>query len=195
MVTEIWVNIGSDNGLLPDGTKPLPEPMLTDHQLSPVTFLLSPGHTCTATCRRLPCDLKTAATNATTVRSKLHFIGCRSIGDRSATAILKNRRPVGEWSATGGRLIANWLEMGCDWSATRWRLVGEELATDYRTNNLLLGFSGYDIHRLRPYISNETVYNQIWKKYQMSNFQVNFSDRFDGGSISYKITVTKLPSD
>ena len=29
MVTEIWVNIGSGNGLLPDGTKPLPEQMLT----------------------------------------------------------------------------------------------------------------------------------------------------------------------
>ena len=28
-MTEIWVNIGSGNGLLPDGTKPLPEPMLT----------------------------------------------------------------------------------------------------------------------------------------------------------------------
>ena len=27
--TEILVNIGSGNGLLPDGTKPLPEPMLT----------------------------------------------------------------------------------------------------------------------------------------------------------------------
>ena len=36
----IWVNIGSGNGLLPDGTKPLPEPMLTDHQWSPVTFIL-----------------------------------------------------------------------------------------------------------------------------------------------------------
>ena len=34
-MTEIWVNIGSGNGLLPDGTKPLPEPMLTDHQWSP----------------------------------------------------------------------------------------------------------------------------------------------------------------
>ena len=32
MATEIWVNIGSGNGLLPDGTKPLPEPMLTYHQ-------------------------------------------------------------------------------------------------------------------------------------------------------------------
>ena len=31
MGTEIWVNIGSGNGLLCDGTKPLPEPMLTDH--------------------------------------------------------------------------------------------------------------------------------------------------------------------
>ena len=32
MAAEIWVNIGSGNGLLPDGTKPLPEPMLTNHQ-------------------------------------------------------------------------------------------------------------------------------------------------------------------
>ena len=29
--TDIRVNIGSGNGLLPDGTKPLPEPVLTDH--------------------------------------------------------------------------------------------------------------------------------------------------------------------
>ena len=28
---KIWVNIGSGNGLLPDGTKP--EPVVTDHQL------------------------------------------------------------------------------------------------------------------------------------------------------------------
>ena len=43
MATEIWVNIGSGNGLLPDGTKPLPEPMLTDHQWSPVTSILGPS--------------------------------------------------------------------------------------------------------------------------------------------------------
>ena len=30
--TRNWVNIGSGNGLLPNGTKPLPEPMLTYHQ-------------------------------------------------------------------------------------------------------------------------------------------------------------------
>ena len=35
MATEISVNIGSGNGLLPDGTKPLPKPMLTDHQWNP----------------------------------------------------------------------------------------------------------------------------------------------------------------
>ena len=40
MATEIWVNIVSGNGLLPDGTKPLPEPMLTFYHLSPVTFIL-----------------------------------------------------------------------------------------------------------------------------------------------------------
>ena len=32
MGKEIWVNIGSGNGLLPDGTKPVPEPMLIYHQ-------------------------------------------------------------------------------------------------------------------------------------------------------------------
>ena len=32
MVTWICTNIGSGNGLLPDGTKPLPEPLLTYRQ-------------------------------------------------------------------------------------------------------------------------------------------------------------------
>ena len=32
MVSWILVNIGSGNDLLPDGTKPLPEPMLTYDQ-------------------------------------------------------------------------------------------------------------------------------------------------------------------
>ena len=32
MATEIWVNTGSGDGLLPYGTKPSPEPMLTNHQ-------------------------------------------------------------------------------------------------------------------------------------------------------------------
>ena len=39
-----WVNISSGNGLLPDGTKPLPEPMLTYRQWSPVTFILGKFH-------------------------------------------------------------------------------------------------------------------------------------------------------
>ena len=38
MVTEILDNIGSGNGLLPDGTKPLPEPMLTYHQKGSMAF-------------------------------------------------------------------------------------------------------------------------------------------------------------
>ena len=32
------VNIGSGNGLLPDSTKPLPEPLLTNHQWGSVAF-------------------------------------------------------------------------------------------------------------------------------------------------------------
>ena len=35
---EIWVNISSANGLLPDGTKPLPEPILTYHQRDALAF-------------------------------------------------------------------------------------------------------------------------------------------------------------
>ena len=31
MLTQVCVNIGSGNGLVPDGTKPLPETMLTSH--------------------------------------------------------------------------------------------------------------------------------------------------------------------
>ena len=34
MVTLIWVNIGSGNGLLPDGIKPLPESMMTNLKIS-----------------------------------------------------------------------------------------------------------------------------------------------------------------
>ena len=37
----MWVNIGStgsDNGLLPDGIKPLPEPVLTYHKDESVAF-------------------------------------------------------------------------------------------------------------------------------------------------------------
>ena len=40
MATQILVNIGSGNGWLPDGTKPLPEPMLTYHKYVPVMFIL-----------------------------------------------------------------------------------------------------------------------------------------------------------
>ena len=38
MVIKIGVNIGSGNGLLPDGTKPLPEPMVEQLSMGPVAF-------------------------------------------------------------------------------------------------------------------------------------------------------------
>ena len=44
MATEICVTIGSGNGLLPDGTKPLPEPMSTYHQQGWVTFISGQVH-------------------------------------------------------------------------------------------------------------------------------------------------------
>ena len=40
MVTLIYINIDSGNGLLPDSTKPLLEPMMTYHHYGPVTFIL-----------------------------------------------------------------------------------------------------------------------------------------------------------
>ena len=39
VMSKIWVKIGSGNGLLPHGTKPLPEPMLIYHLLGPVIFI------------------------------------------------------------------------------------------------------------------------------------------------------------
>ena len=41
MVTWIWVNIGSGNGLVPNSTKPLPKPMLVSDQWGPVEFTVS----------------------------------------------------------------------------------------------------------------------------------------------------------
>ena len=39
MTTKILVNIGSSNGLFPDGTKPILEPVLTYSQWGPLTFI------------------------------------------------------------------------------------------------------------------------------------------------------------
>ena len=112
------------------GHNPLSEPMMI---ILLTHICLSPSHTCTATCRRLPCDWKTAATNATKVRSKTAFFGCRSIGDWSATTIPKNRRPVGDWWAIDCQLIGNGLRLVGNSLATGRRQVGDELATDYRS--------------------------------------------------------------
>ena len=39
MASQNLVNIGSSNDLVPDGTKPLPEPVLTNQQRGLVTFI------------------------------------------------------------------------------------------------------------------------------------------------------------
>ena len=44
METEIWVNTGSGNRLLPGGTKPLPEPVRTYLNLSNVRFIWEQFH-------------------------------------------------------------------------------------------------------------------------------------------------------
>ena len=44
MAPKNWVNIGAGNGLLPDGTKPLPEPMLIYHQMVSVAYAKEQFH-------------------------------------------------------------------------------------------------------------------------------------------------------
>ena len=39
LVTKVWDYFGLDNGLLPDGSKLVPEPMLTNHQWGAVAFI------------------------------------------------------------------------------------------------------------------------------------------------------------
>ena len=43
MASEIFVNTGYSNGLLPDSTKPLPEPMLTSNYKGPGAFYFTLG--------------------------------------------------------------------------------------------------------------------------------------------------------
>ena len=56
-----------------------------------------------------------------------------TIGDQSAI----RRRLVGDWLPTDWKQVAIGGQLVGDWSATGRRQVGDELATDYRTNNLL----------------------------------------------------------
>ena len=88
----------------------------------------SPGYTCTATCRRLPCDWKAAATNATTVRSKLHF----SVADQSPTGRWQLSLEIGDQSATDRRLVRDWLPTDWKWVAIGRQLVGDWSATGQR---------------------------------------------------------------
>ena len=44
MVWEILVNTGLGNGMLPDGTKPLPDSMLTYHQWGSVALIQDQFH-------------------------------------------------------------------------------------------------------------------------------------------------------
>ena len=88
---------------------------------APVTHVLQPVGDCLATKKQLQpmqplCD------------QKLHF----SVADQSATGRRQLSLKKGDWSVTGGRLIVNWLEMGCDRSATGWRLVGDRSAMSWR---------------------------------------------------------------
>ena len=118
---------------------------------------------------------------------KLHF----SVADQLATGRRQLSLKIGDQSAIDRRLVDDWLPMGLIENGLRLhgRLhVGDGLATDNRSNNLLcrcnhtlnkvlincysmvisisimsycvfLDYFLVRIHRLRPHISTETVYD------------------------------------
>ena len=70
-----WSNIGPGDGLLPDGTMPLPEPMLTQHQQ---VFWHSPQENLNRSCSRIqPVTWIRNLTDANELRpSYLHTLDC-----------------------------------------------------------------------------------------------------------------------
>ena len=64
-------------------------------------------------------------------------INRRLVGDNYPLKSATSRRSVGDWWAIDCQLIGNRLWLVGNWLATGRRQVGDELATDYRTNNLL----------------------------------------------------------
>ena len=87
---QIWVYIGSGDGLLPDGTKPLPEPMLTYYQLGPLAFMWGHFHE------------KTRRYQSAKQDWRLHFGNCfrspRGQWDIEACILkIASRSPRGQW--------------------------------------------------------------------------------------------------
>ena len=64
-------------------------------------------------------------------------INLRPVGDNYPRKSATSRRSVGDWWAIDCQLIGNRLRLVGNWLATGRRQVGDELVTDYRTNNLL----------------------------------------------------------
>ena len=120
---------------------------------------------------------KTAATSATTVRSKVHFFGCRSIGDWSATTIPKNRRPVGDWWAFDCQLIGNGLRLVDNWLVTgRWQLI-----------KTVAGLSATAATGRRPVANQSATSRQ-----PVGDHQKPFYDRFGRREVSLAATKTSL---
>ena len=87
-VTKIWVNIGSGNGLLPDVTEPLPEPMLTYHQWGPVALFQRQFH---INCSRIKCMKEVW---------RLHFKNSSHVSGATSW-LINNWKPMWSSSAIG----------------------------------------------------------------------------------------------
>ena len=96
-------------------------PDLQHYIKAPVTHVLQTVGDCLATKKQLQ-------PMQPLCNQKLHF----SVADQSATGRRQLSLKIGDHLATGGHLIANLLEMGCDWSATGWQLVGDRSAMSWR---------------------------------------------------------------
>ena len=122
-------NIGSDNGLTPSRPQAI---IGTNDDYSTDTYMLKlQSHmycnlSATALWLKNSCNQCNQCNQCAITNCIFRLqINRRLVGDNYSLKI-------GDRSATGGRLIANWLEMGCDWSATRWRLVGDRSAMSWR---------------------------------------------------------------
>ena len=113
MATSNWASIGSSNGLLPDGTKPLPEPIMTCHQRCSVVFTLE------------PLNKKCSWTKSATLWKLLqHLPGANElIGwyelDEMAVTSYFSRDWWHVWNKRAHQRSATWLELSCHCSQCR----------------------------------------------------------------------------
>ena len=105
MVTKIWVKIGSGNGLLPDGTKPLPEPMLTDASVK-----ASDIHIRAISQEMLQPSITKICVKITNLKFRPNLPGANEFIHQSVTAVCTHYKSCYEkFVADGNVFVTNWI--------------------------------------------------------------------------------------